>query len=90
MPTAAQKWAEAHKRYFQENKPQMLAQMQKEGTLEEHLTGIGEQAEEMETYLFLQMTRDLPENYLERVSKLEQTNLQVSELVMDDLILQPR
>lgn len=88
----AEGYAKSHERYLRENKPEMLRQMEQDGSLKEYLTGIGEQAAEMHDFLMSQRMKDpsFPTEYLARVEALAAADHQMDELVAEDLILQPR
>jgi hypothetical protein len=85
-PTAEQ-FAKEHHRFLAVNRPDVLAELQASGDLEEYLTSIGETASDRLGHAMRELLNDkehqeLP--YLERVR-----TLQYQEVIRYDLIFQP-
>lgn len=89
---SAEGFSKAHERYLRENKPEMLREMKKDGSLKEYLQSIGEHANEMFDHLMREKMKqpDFPTEYLARVDAMNAAHHQMMEIVMDDQILQPR
>ncbi|SRR5258708_26506442 len=90
MPNAAQ-FSKMRLEYLKELFPKVYRHMEKQGTLAQHLSQVGQEADEMWRDLEAQMLTapDLPENYLDRVARLESIPEIVRELVTRELIYVP-
>lgn len=87
---AAKDWAEEHLKFLKEHNPRLFQSLSQSGSLEEHLRGIGESAEERESHLLAQAlhaTNHLP--YMERVRELQSHQRSAQEIIRHDLIHSP-
>ena len=87
----AERYAAEHKRFLQENRPDVWRQLQQKDP-HSYLSSVGNQAAEMFRYLMHQYkeskeVRSLP--YHSQVRALQSRQREVEELVLHDLILQP-
>jgi hypothetical protein len=90
-PIASQ-FEEEHRRFLEENRPDMLAALQQAGELDDYLTSIGETASDRLDHAMRQLRHSkehqkLP--YLERVKALQNRQQEMEEQIRHDLILQP-
>jgi hypothetical protein len=81
-----------HRRFLEENRPDLLTALQWSGDLDDYLTSIGETASERLSDAMRGMLNDpqhqkLP--HLERVRALQNRQQETEELIRHDLILQP-
>ena len=85
-------FANEHRRFLQENRPDVLAQFEKDGDLSQYLSLIGQQAEDRMAMLLSPMTgpeiQNLP--HLKKVAALQNLHQSALEIVRDELIFQPR
>lgn len=90
MPRA-ENFSQMRRQFLEETYPELYEEMQKQGTLEEHLTQIGLEAEEMWEDLSATMSNDpdLPEDFASRVQRLNQIPEIVREIVSRELIHAP-
>jgi hypothetical protein len=87
MPNA-EAYAKLHRDYLQNSHPELYQKLKDSGELLPLLQKKGQEAVDYEENLTAQMatSKDLPDDYLERVKALEGIPLQVHELVMNDVI----
>jgi hypothetical protein len=71
--------------YLERNNPQELANLKKEGDLTKFLGMMEEQYEDQEQTIIRQMSENLPDKYLERVSRLEQAKMVAEETTTQHL-----
>jgi len=90
MPSA-QAYAELHRKFLKEHRPKMYAALKKDGTLEQHVRTIGQQALERYETIEGQMltSKSLPQDYLARVKKLEEIPHVAEEIVLHEIVLPP-
>lgn len=88
----AVRYAREHRKFLEQANPSLLQQLQSAGQLTSYLKEVGEQAEAMFETLEAQMVHapDMPKEPRARIARLEQVPVVANELVMNDLILQPR
>jgi Transposon-encoded protein TnpV len=70
----ARRWAQEHRRFLEENRPDVLAALQDSGGLDDYLTSIGETASERLEHAMTQMLNDKEHQKLpfqERVRALQ-------------------
>ncbi len=51
----AQRWAQEHRRFLEENRPDVLLELQKSGSLDSYLSSVGNTASEMLSHAMLQL-----------------------------------
>ena len=86
-------FASEHRRFLQENRPDVLAQFESDGDLSQYLSSIGQQAEDRMATLLVQMNnrpeiQDLP--YQKKVATLQSHQHSAAEIVRDEIVFQPR
>jgi hypothetical protein len=85
-------WQSEHRRFLEENRPDVLTALQASGELDDFLASIGETASERLSHAMRQLLNDkqhqkLP--YLERLRALQHRQQEAEEQIRHDLILQP-
>jgi predicted ribosome quality control (RQC) complex YloA/Tae2 family protein len=87
MPNA-QAYAKLHRQYLETEHPDLYKRLKSSGELLDHSARVGKEAAEYYETVAAQMAtaKNLPEDYAERVERLEQIPHIVSELVMHDVI----
>ena len=88
----AHQYAAEHRRYLQENRPDLLARYERSDRTRSYLSSVGEEAADLESRLMAEYqarpeVKALP--YQARVRALQSRQAEVQELVRHDLILQP-
>jgi len=86
-------FAREHRKYLAENKPHMLAKLQRRGGLTGYLFSVGQSASEMFEHLLARKNAD-PEvqnfPYFEKVARMKAHQHEAEEVVRDEIIYQPR
>jgi hypothetical protein len=90
-PTARQ-FQEEHRKFLEENRPDVLNDLRQSGSLDSYLSSVGETANERLDHVMSQHLRDpevqrLP--FLEKAQELRSRQLEAEEVIRFDLILQP-
>jgi hypothetical protein len=88
----AQRWAREHRRFLEENRPDLLTALQWAGDLEDYLASVGETASERLEHAMAELLNDIEHQklpHLERVRALQNRQQETEELIRHDLILQP-
>jgi hypothetical protein len=93
MSDHASHYAQLHRRYLQRNRRKFYDALVRDGELNDHLRSVGQRAAEMYEAIIGQMAnssriQNLP--YEEKVKELQALPLIADELVMDDVVYQPR
>jgi hypothetical protein len=88
----AQEYAQQHRRFLEQHRPDVLAGLRQQNDLDSYLSSIGEQAESRFDHLMAEhgnskAVQSLP--HLERVSSLQNRQMEIEELIQDELINQP-
>ena len=78
----AQRWAAEHRRFLEENRPDVLRELQKSGSLDSYLSSVGETASERLSHAMRELLNDnehqeLP--YLERARALQNRQQETEE-----------
>lgn len=91
MPTAMA-FSRLHRAYLTQNKPDVLAELEKSQALSKHLSEVGETAMQMYDAMSAQMMNspNLPVEHAQRAEALSQIPLTVEEVVLEEVIFQPR
>ena len=86
-----QGWAKSRRTFLQSAYPKQYKKMEKDGTLEPHLTAVGEAASEMYDSIWsAENSRNPPgEYFMDKIKRLEQVPLIADEMVKADLIHAP-
>ena len=81
------KYAKIYEEAMKHKAPRMHAELKANGTLEEHLDEKQQEAEDNETALMskMQQRNPLPEDFMERVKRLNQDAWTAREIVMSEL-----
>ena len=87
-----QEWAAEHKKFLQENNPEVLAELARSGDLDQYLQEIRSQAAErirdgLRVRHLHPQTQDLP--FLKRMEELLSHHRELEEIVRHELIHQP-
>ena len=88
----AREFAKEHRRFLEENRPDVYAQFKKDGDLTSYLSSVGKSADEMySTTLARANNRPDVQNlpYHQKVSRLQENQQSAMELVRHDVIQQP-
>lgn len=86
----AERYAEQHRKYLEDNRPDVLKGLSRSGDLPSYLSSIGEQASDRLDHAMAEHSRataNLP--YQERVTELQSRQREAEELIQHDLINQP-
>ena len=88
----SQDYAKEHLRFLQENRPDVLAELRRQGDLNSYLSSVGDQANDRFSTLMMQHLHSpevskLP--YQDRVTSLQSRRHEADEIVRHDLIHQP-
>ena len=88
----AERYAQEHKRFLEENRPDVLEQLRQSGDLNSYLSSVGEQARDryaaaLAQYNNSKEAQSLP--WMERVRELQNRLQEVEEFIRHDLIYQP-
>jgi hypothetical protein len=81
-------FAREHRTYLAENKPDMLAKLQRRGDMSSYLSSVGQSASEMFGYLLAQKNNDPEVQNLpihERVARMRIHVHEAEEVVRDDI-----
>jgi phage tail tape-measure protein len=92
MDRQAAEFAKEHRRYLQENLPEVLEEKRRDGTLHSYLSSVGKTAQEMYEHLLAAgnnrpQVQNLP--YHQKVSALQNHQQSALEQVQHDLIFSP-
>jgi len=71
--------------FLQQNNKQELARLEKEGTLDQFMNDVEELFGDQEQLIIRQMSKNLPDEYLERVRSLQQAEMVARETTTQDL-----
>ena len=71
--------------FLQQNNKQELARLEKEGTLDQFINDVEELFGDQEQLIIRQMSKNLPDEYLERVRSLQQAEMVARETTTQDL-----
>ena len=71
--------------YLKKNNPQELKRLKEEGKLEEFLQDVEEVFGDQETEIIQRMSKNLPENFLERARSLNQAKMVARDRTRSDL-----
>lgn len=90
MPTVEQ-FSKRRETFLRQEFPKQYREMQKDGSLAEHLEQVGQEAEEMWSDLRAQMTNnpDMPQEMGARFQAFEAIPIKLWEIVNEALILRP-
>jgi hypothetical protein len=93
MGDEALRYARAHRQFLQENRPDVLANLSKDGKLASYLSAVGSQAAEMYDNLLMRKNhaaevQALP--YMEKVARLRTHEHEANEVVLHDIVCQPQ
>lgn len=88
-----QQYARLHRRHLEQHAPHVLAEQRRQGTLSNYLSSVGHQAASRFEALLSQKNnhpevQDLP--YQQRVERLQSHPQEANEVVMDEIVHQPR
>ena len=71
--------------FLQQNNKQELARLEEEGTLDQFMNDVEELFGDQEQLIIRQMSKNLPDEYLERVRSLQQAEMVARETTTQDL-----
>ena len=80
-----QTYAQTAKTFLQKNNKQELARLEKEGKLDQFMKDTEELFGDQEQTIIHQMTRDLPDEYLERVRSQNMARMVAREVTNNDM-----
>jgi hypothetical protein len=92
LSSQARAFARKHRKFLEENRPDVYAQFKKDGDLNSYLSSVGKQADEMYTTMLMRANncpevQNLP--FHQRVSRSQENQQSAMEIVLHDVIFQP-